>query len=551
VSSVGDPSEASIDAVSDQQAGSGERTRAAGRMAAVTAVSRATGFARTVTVAAVLGATYLGNTYQTANAVPNLLFELFAAGALQAVLVPVMVDAIDRSRDDAEHAAGAVLGAALTLLAGVMAVGLVAAPWLMRLLFSGVSDTATRAAEVELGTFFLWFFLPQVLFYALNLVATAVLNATGRFSLPAFAPTVNNVVVIGTYLLFAWMRDGEPPSLELTGPQQLVLAAGTTLGVVAFCSVPFIGVWRTGFRLRPRLDLRHPMVARVARQGAWAAGFLAASQLLLGVMLVLANGSEGGVVVQQLAYVLFLLPVSLLAVPVFTTAFPTMTRRASANDWSGYADEVGRVARSVVFLTVLSAAGLVALSAPLSRLVALGNASVQSVEVERAIAAFAVGLPGFAMVLFLTRASYARRVVRTPTMVNVLVAAFGAVIMLGLVQVVEPGWRIAILGLGNALAQSVGAVLLTVELRTDLIARGQRLRGQLLPAMRVALAAVLAVGSCRWLVERLSPDQVVPALVAVVVGVAVVGAIGVAVVSLLGGPRPAALVASKGGATRS
>ena len=238
-------------------------------------------------------------------------------------------------------------------------------------------------------------------------------------------------------------------------------------------------------------------------------------------------------------------------VPISTTAFPTMTRRASANDWSGYADEVGRVARSVVFLTVLSAAGLVALSAPLSRLVALGNASVQSVEVERAIAAFAVGLPGFAMVLFLTRASYARRVVRTPTMVNVLVAAFGAVIMLGLVQVVEPGWRIAILGLGNALAQSVGAVLLTVELRTDLIARGQRLRGQLLPAMRVALAAVLAVGSCRWLVERLSPDQVVPALVAVVVGVAVVGAIGVAVVSLLGGPRPAALVASMGGATRS
>jgi putative peptidoglycan lipid II flippase len=147
------------------------------------------------------------------------------------------------------------------------------------------------------------------------------------------------------------------------------------------------------------------MVARVARQGAWAAGFLAASQLLLGVMLVLANGSEGGVVVQQLAYVLFLLPVSLLAVPVFTTAFPTMTRRATANDWAGYADEVGRVARSVVFLTVLSAAGLVALSAPLSRLVALGNASVQSVEVERAIAAFALGLPGFAMVLLIENSS--------------------------------------------------------------------------------------------------------------------------------------------------
>jgi len=155
------------------------------------------------------------------------------------------------------------------------------------------------------------------------------------------------------------------------------------------------------------------------------------------------------------------------------------------------------------------------------------------------------------MVLFLTRASYARSVVRTPTMVNVLVAAFGAVIMLGLVQVVEPGWRIAILGLGNALAQSVGAVLLTVELRTDLIARGQRLRGQFVPAVRVALAAVIGVGCCRWLVEHLAPDQVVASAVAVVAGIALIGAVGVGVVSLLGGPRPRALVASLGGATRS
>ncbi|MFI5043342.1 MAG: lipid II flippase MurJ, partial [Acidimicrobiales bacterium] len=73
----------------------GDRNRAAGRMAVLTAVSRGTGFVRVVVVAAVLGTSYLGNTYQSANTIPNILFELFAAGVLQSVLVPIMVDAVD------------------------------------------------------------------------------------------------------------------------------------------------------------------------------------------------------------------------------------------------------------------------------------------------------------------------------------------------------------------------------------------------------------------------------------------------------------------------
>ena len=80
-------------------------------MSALTALSRITGFVRILVVAAVLGTTYLGNTYQSANSVPNLLFELFAAGALQAVLVPTLVHLLDRHlRGEAEHVAGSVLG---------------------------------------------------------------------------------------------------------------------------------------------------------------------------------------------------------------------------------------------------------------------------------------------------------------------------------------------------------------------------------------------------------------------------------------------------------
>ena len=82
-------------------------------MAALTVVSRVTGFVRILVVAAVLGTTFLGNTYQSANSVPNILFELIAAGVLQAVLVPALVPHLDRGdRAEAEHIAGSVLGLA-------------------------------------------------------------------------------------------------------------------------------------------------------------------------------------------------------------------------------------------------------------------------------------------------------------------------------------------------------------------------------------------------------------------------------------------------------
>ncbi|MFZ4519228.1 MAG: murein biosynthesis integral membrane protein MurJ [Microthrixaceae bacterium] len=545
VSAGGEPvggGAAALDATASQ------RNRAAGRMAALTAVSRATGFARVIVVAAVLGTSYLGNTYQSANSIPNILFELFAAGVLQSVLVPVMVDAVDGGgREEGESVAGTVLGAMLALLAGLVAAGLVAGPWIMRALVSGVDDAAVRAAQVRLGTFFLFFFLPQILFYAANLVATAALNATGRFALPVFAPTVNNVVVIGTYLVFAVLRDGAPPSLDLTMAEQLVLAVGTTLGVVAFCAVPVVGLWRTGFRLVPRWAPRDPRLRRLARQGAWAAGFLGASQLLLVVVLYLSNAVEGGVVVYQLAYVLFMLPNSLFAVPVFTTAFPTLTRQARAGHWDDFASEVGRTTRSITLLTFTSAALLVALARPLAELVALGNAAGRSAEVAAAIAGFALALPGFSVLLFLTRVSYAIGNVRTPTLVNAVVAVVGAVVMFASVPTVADGRRVMVIGFGYAVAQTVGALLLAWAIRSRLHEEGARVRSVVLPVLR-AVAAATAAGLAAWgvalAVDAGSPG---PAVLAVAVG-SVAGMLAVAVVVwVLRGPAPARLVRSLGG----
>ena len=524
------------------------RNRNATVMAVFTAVSRVSGFARIVVVAAVLGTSYLGNTYQSANTIPNILFELFAAGVLQSVLIPIMVDAVDgHTHREAEETAGVVLGAMLTLLAAVVAAGLIAGTWIMEMLVSGVDDAAIRAAEVQLGTFLLWFFLPQVLFYAASMVAAAVLNATGHFWQPVFAPTVNNVVVIATYLVFAAMRGGQAPSLDLTTPEKLVLAVGTLLGVVAFCAVPIVAAWRTGFHIRPTFRFRHPVLRRLARQGAWAAGFLGASQALLVAVLYLANGSEGGVVVYQLAYVLFMLPVSLFAVPVFTTAFPDLTRFARKEQWSEFGDEVARTTRSVCLFTIASAGALAALSGPIAHVVALGNAADRVLEVSGAVAGFAIGVPGFALVLLLTRVAYSYQDTRTPTLVNIGVAVLGTAIMAALVSVVPDVDRITALGVGYGSAQLVGAAVLAVAIRSRVHRAGARIATVAAPVLRDVVATALAAVAVHVAVRALPEPGVATAIVLCVVGGAVLAVLVMALMRLLGGPSPMRALRSLGG----
>lgn len=533
------------------------RNRAAARMSVLTLVSRGTGFVRVMVVAAVLGTSYLGNVYQSANMVPNILFELFAAGVLQSILVPVMVEAVDRSsHGEAEHTAGVVFGAILALLSAIVAAGMVAAPWLIRGLVSGVDDPGVREAQEQLGLFLLWFFLPQVVFYAANLVATAVLNARGVFGLPVFAPTVNNVVMIGVYLLFAQLRGGRPPGLDLELDEKLVLGLGTTLGVVLFCLVPVVGLARSGFSLRPRFEPRHPVLRRLVRQGIWAAGFLAATQLLLVVVLLLANGVEGGVVVYQLAYVLFMLPHSLFAVPVFTTAFPALTRAAVAHQWEAFAEEVGRATRSIAAFTLLAAAAVVALAQPLSQVIALGNAAARTEDVAGAIAAFALGLPGFSALLFLTRVAYSRSDTRTPTLVNLMVLVLGGVAMWVLSAAMDTGDRVVAIGLGYALAHTVGAATLGALLRRHLHDVGAEVRQVALPVARILLGAVVATVVVRVLVSLVDPAGVGASLATLAVGGPAAVVLAALTIRAVGGPGPLVLARTlgadpgRGGATR-
>jgi putative peptidoglycan lipid II flippase len=468
--------------------------RAAAKITSLTLVSRLTGFVRVLVATAVLGTTFLGNVYEANNTVPNVLFELFAAGALHAVLVPTFVTVRMRAGRDGMLAAASAMLRVLTLaLVAVTVVGLVVSPLVARLLAAGIDDDSVRRAADRLGTILLLVFLPQVVCYGAGLVSTAALQAAERFVAAAAAPIVNNVVVITAYAAFAVLRRGEGawPGTPLRPIEIAVLGGGTTLGVVAFTAVPFLAARRIGLRLG--VAERNASLRGIGRRGAWAAGLVALTQAQVAVVLVLAGGVAGGVVAYQFAFTWFLLPYALVAVPVATAIYPRLAERGATETRAGFA---GLLERAVFVTTTglaLGAAVIGALAWPLVHLTTFGRVDASGrVVVARTLVALAPGLVGYGLLYVFVRASYALGDARTPTVVSMLSVGAALVAMVLATVWASDASRVPVL----AAIQSVGTTLAAVVIgrRVERRSQARLLRpvGRSVAAGAVA-AAVMAV----------------------------------------------------------
>lgn len=469
--------------------------------------SRVTGFVRVVAVAAAVGITYLGNIYQSANLVSNIVFELLAGGLLTVPLVPVFVRlSTTRSHErgtssdtpatdgpsPADDFAGALAGLVVAGLGAVTVAGLLAAEPIMRLLTAGTADGGIRRAQVELGAALLWLLLPQLVLYGIGAVATALLHAERRFAAAAAAPVANNLVVIATMAAFVAVRDGQPVSLALSTGERLVLGLGTTAGVLAMTLIPIVALGRAGHRLRPRWRPRHPAFGHLGRTGAWGALLLVANQGLVTATLLAANRVEGGVVATQLAYAFFLLPVALLAHPVFTAVHPRLAAAVAAGERGSFAGQYGAALRSIVRTVVPAAAVLAVAAGPALVAIRVGALDEGGAALAgRVAAAYAVGTVGYAAFLLMTRAATASDRADLPGVVSVGVAVGGAVAMAAGVAVAEGSDEVIAVAAAHSAAWLVGAVVLGFRL-----GRATGVRTALRPAIVDAVAGgVLATAA--------------------------------------------------------
>ena len=492
------PDEAA-NAVPAQQAPSLARATLA--MSMGTALSRLTGFGRIAVMAWAIGATEskLPDTYNLANSLPNIVYQLVLGEILATIFVPVFVEHIKtKNRDESWTLASSILNIAFVIAAVFSAITVLLAPQLIKIYAFHV-PAAQRAQQEAVGAFFLRIFMPQMIFYAVGAVMTGLLNAYRRFAIPMFAPVLNNVIVIATFVIFRLEHGTKTPTLgTLTLGDKWLLAGGTTLGVIAMTLVlvPYIAKLPGRYKLRA-FQWRHPAIRHVGNLAKYSFGYVIVNQIGLWVLFALANGKQGGVTAFNNAWILFQLPYGIFAVSVMTYFVREISEHYVTRDLGAVRRDVSLGLRSTALIVLPASAGFIALSIPLNRLLLQhGTFSSRSTTLTAdTFVLMSIGLGAFAAFQQLMRAFYAMQDTKTPWLVNVVTNAVNIVTALPLYVVMGvPG-----LALSMTLSYLGGAVYGAAVLRKRIDGiDGARL---VTSHVRIGLASV-ATGLVAWVIAK-------------------------------------------------
>jgi putative peptidoglycan lipid II flippase len=396
-------------------------------VSAWTLVSRLTGFARVAVIAAVLGPTYFGNTFQAINQLPNLIIYGLLMGSLfSSLLVPSLVRQVDaHDRDGLERVAGAFLGLVTVAFVAVAALGAVTGPLLLGMFTAGVEDPSVASAQRQVGWLLLLMVLPQVLLYGLACTGAAVMNANGRFALASAAPALENLAMIATLGASAWLFGTGTAVERVPSGQLLLLGIGSTVAVAVHAAAQWLGAWRVGVRLVPRAGWRDPEVRRLIQRLLPSFGYGWLNMVRWFAVLVAANRVPGGVVAFQLALNFYYLPVVLGAQPVALALLPELSRLFQRHDLRRFRDELTRGLALASFLTIPAAVAYLILAVPLAQIAAFGEmASASGVTLLAVgLATLAPGVIGESRFLVALQGSYACHDARSPVRSMALCAA--------------------------------------------------------------------------------------------------------------------------------
>ncbi|MES2209021.1 MAG: murein biosynthesis integral membrane protein MurJ [Chloroflexota bacterium] len=471
-------------------------------------ISRVLGYIRTVVLGTTFGAGPELDTFFAAFRLPDLIFQIVAAGAMGSALIPVLSGLLatgDRAR--AWRVVGTVVNLMLVVLAVLAVAAFVAAPVLVRLVTPGFDDQA-----VAMTTDLTRVMLVAPVLLALGSVATSTLNAEGRFTAAAMAPIVYNLAIISGAVLLG-------PSLGITG-----LAVGVVVGAFGHLAIQLPAVWRLGFRPRFGVDLGDAAARRVLiLLGPRALG-LGVSQLTFVVMTALASSlGEGSISAYSIAFAVLQIPLGLIGIPLGIVIFPTLSRDHALGATATFVHLVTRSLRLIGFVTLPIAALGIALRTQVVALL-FGYGRFDGEDIDRTAATFGlflIGLTAHSAIAILARTFYAQQDTRRPVAAAILAVIVN--ISLGVILVGPMG--LPGLALAIALAAWIEAAVLLVMLgRRE---RAFDVRG-LLAALGLSLAAAAMAGAAAAgvvvaLGDAVSPGATRPLLVAGMVSATAVG----------------------------
>lgn len=471
-------------------------------MAAGTLASRITGVFRDIALVAAIGTGIFSDTYSVANSVPNIIYILIAGGAINAVFIPALVRHMEDDADQGKQFTDQLLTLVGIVLIGIVLITLLAASLIVHL----YATKLWSPEEFNVATMFARWCLPQIFFYGLYTLASQILNSRNSFSLPMYAPIINNVIVIATAVIFVSAMSGVPAADSVTAANINLLGFGTTLGVMAQALILIPALSKTGYNFRLNFQFRNIGNAKVANLAKWTIGFVLVNQitfLLVSNLTTLANvsvtGDPGGVAVGFTSYqkgqLIMMLPHSIITVSIITALLPRLSRQAHDKDLSAFGGELSTSLRLVSALIIPSAIFLLTAGPWIGSLLYSYGASsaAQGAALGFVASMFAIGLPAFSLFYVLLRSYYAQENTKTPFKINLgfnaLHVAIGFSLFI-LFSRMGNGFQVAGLALGYSISYVITCALTwyRVGKRVPEI----RNNGHLRLIVRVTAASILA-----------------------------------------------------------
>jgi len=397
-------------------------TRAAGIVGGATLLSRILGFARDMVIAYFFGTASTADAFFVAFRLPNLLRRLFAEGSFTVAFIPVFTESLAlQGKEAALEIARSVLTALGLVLVLISFLGVLFAPAVIHVIAPGFTqDPGKLSLTVSLTriTF------PYIFFIGLVAGCMGVLNSLRHFAAPALAPTLLNLSMIGSVILFH-------SSLE---EPVYALAWGVLIGGLfqLLLQIPFM--LRQRFSLVPLFRFNNPALKRILYLMLPSALGAAVYQVSILVSTLLASLLPSGSV-SYLYYAdrVVQFPLGVFAIALGTASLPSMSRFAATGDMEGLINTFSHSLRLVLFIAVPSMAGLIVLRDPIVSVLFQRGAfdADASVRTSSTLLYYAVGLWAFSGVRIVLSAFFSLQDTRTP--VKVAILSLAANVLLSLV----------------------------------------------------------------------------------------------------------------------
>ena len=431
--------------------------RSTGIVSIATAFSRVSGLISLLFIAYAIGPSRLLDSYNLANVMPNMIYELIAGGILTSVLIPIFISGRLKDEEDSWRSVSNIANITVLILITIAILGTVFSYYFVR---AQTFLVPTKEISIDSLNFFFKFFVWEIVFYGITAILNGILQSYRKFTMPALAPIFNNIVVIATVIFFYLPLKDSDPHLALT-----FLAIGTTLGIAAMALVQLPALLKIGWRYSFVLDFRDPALRQLALLALPVVAYVASNQIALTVSNTLAWKFKNGMTAFTYAWRFFQMLYGLMAASLSTVLFPRFAEHAALSNMNEFKKTLSKAFATTGFIMIPATVGLFILSLPIMVLVyvkMLGNYPLPVAAQFAGVMAYLItGLLPYSMFMLLNRVFYSLKDTITPMKVN----AVGVPLNIGLNFFLVGHYGVAGLAMGHSLTYLFTMSVLLLVLR--------------------------------------------------------------------------------------